>query len=77
MLTTARLMLRLPDAGDWLQINNGGPWVPESLLLDGGFLEWLKWFPRPAEKFDALGDELQAAIDATMPLYENPENGAR
>jgi glucoamylase len=65
----------LPDAGDWVQINNGGPWVAESRAIDGGFLEWLKWFPRPAETFSGLGDELQAVINDTLKVYENPANG--
>ncbi|MCA2961144.1 MAG: hypothetical protein IOD12_12895 [Silvanigrellales bacterium] len=65
----------LPDAGDWLQINNGGPWVAEARLIDGGFLEWLKWFPRPQESFVGLGAELSSLISDTNAVYQNPANG--
>lgn len=64
-----------PDAGDWLEINNGGPWVAESKLIDGGYLEWLKWFPKPEEAFGDLGAELSSVIADTNALYLNPSNG--
>lgn len=65
----------LPDAGDWLSINNGGPWLPEARVIDGGFLDWLRWFPKPQETFDALGEELLSVIDSTLDVYKNPDNG--
>jgi glucoamylase len=65
----------LPDAGDILEINNGGPRLPEATVLDGGFLEWLRWFPNPEQTFGVQGQELLAVIENTLGLYDDPANG--
>ena len=38
-----------------LQIANGGPALPENRILDGGFLEWVRWFDQPEKRFGELG----------------------
>jgi len=65
----------LPDAGDWLQINNGGPWIEEAKQIDGGFLEWARWFPNPRASFASLGDELSQVLENSASVYANPNNG--
>jgi glucoamylase len=65
----------LPDAGDWININNGGPWLPEARAIDGGFLEFYRWFPDLAAEFDALGVEMLSVLENTSSVYRNPDTG--
>ena len=65
----------LPNAGDWLEINNGGPWIEEAKLIDGGFLEWARWFNDLENTFGAQGTELEKVLQSTLALYDNPANG--
>ncbi len=64
-----------PDAGGFLQIANGGPRVPENVVLDGGFIEWLRWFPQLEIFFGEDGKQLKHIVDNTLSLYDNPANG--
>lgn len=57
-----------PDDGHLLQIANGGPLVPEFRVLDGGFLEWVRWFPK-------AGLELASSLKNSLQLYDDPANG--
>lgn len=64
-----------PDAGHYLHIANGGPSLPEYRVLDGGFLEWLRWFPHPEKYFGDAGRVLDQIISDTLPVYDDPSNG--
>lgn len=64
-----------PDAGAYLQIANDGPRIQEYRILDGGFLEWLRWFPNPEKYFGDLGSELRTTISNTLTLYDDPKFG--
>ncbi|MEW6058260.1 MAG: glycoside hydrolase family 15 protein, partial [Bdellovibrionota bacterium] len=63
-----------PDAGHHLQIANGGPSLQEYRILDGGFLEWVRWFPNPEKYFGELGAELSAIIENTTRIYDATES---
>ena len=65
----------LPDAGDYVSINNGGPTLREDEAIDGGFLEWYKWFDDLPGTFGAEGTQLEAIIQNTLGVYTNPANG--
>jgi glucoamylase len=65
----------LPDAGDWIEINNGGPWIEESRSIDGGFLEWSRWFIDLEQSFGAQGAQLETVLRNTISIYDNPANG--
>ena len=64
-----------PDAGNYLHIANGGPALPEYQVIDGGFIEWLRWFPQPAQYFGEAGTRLDQIIENTLAVYDNPNNG--
>jgi glucoamylase len=64
-----------PDAGRYLHIANGGPSIQEYRVLDGGFLEWIRWFPHPEEYFGTAGTRLRDTLRETLPLYDDPANG--
>lgn len=65
-----------PDAGQYINIANGGPSLPEFQVVDGGFLEWLRWFPHPEQTFGELGRQLDQVITDTIAVYDDPSNGA-
>lgn len=64
-----------PDAGHYLHIANGGPALPEYQVVDGGFIEWLRWFPLPAQYFGEAGVRLDQIIANSLTVYDNPNNG--
>lgn len=64
-----------PDNGQSIQIGNGGPSIPENSVVDGGFLEWTRWFPKPEAYFGSLGSQLSSVLASTLRVYDDPRNG--